>query len=226
MFYAVLPMVLSYVTTSTRSFVFLAVSMVVLIGNQLWMPLVWTPLYPENQQYLVKEFIFFNFFSQLPVFAIGIAAYFAIRDRSFRGTLASLAMAVCASVASVWLRGAEVSVPNVLKHHVAFSAGIAAIVVLLARHPFALVVNPATRFLGKLSYGLYLIHFAVIHFLASAFVARAGERGDVQSISFCLITLGVATLLAFAANKLVEEPGISMGKRMIAWSESRALQRL
>ena len=173
----------------------------------------------------MDAFTFFNFFSQLPVFAIGVSTYFAIRDRSFRGVVASVVLGVCTSLASIWLRGAEFTIPNIVKNHVVFSAGLSAIVVFLSMYPSAVVVNSVTLFLGKLSYGLYLIHFATIHFLAKVFAAHVGDRGDIQSIAVFFLTACVSALLAAVANRVVEEPGIALGKRIVAWGESRATQR-
>ena len=186
----------------------LSISMALCVANTWLMPQVWAPRYPDNQEYLVDAFTFFNFFSQLPVFAIGVSTYFAIRDRSFRGVVASVVLGVCTSLASIWLRGAEFTIPNIVKNHVVFSAGLSAIVVFLSMYPSAVVVNSVTLFLGKLSYGLYLIHFATIH-----------------CIAFFFLTACVSALLAAVANRVVEEPGIALGKRIVAWGESRATQR-
>jgi peptidoglycan/LPS O-acetylase OafA/YrhL len=224
-FYLILPIILSLVTTAGRATSLLAIAMGICIANIWLMPQVWAPRYPENEQYLVDAFTFFNFFSQLPVFAIGVTAYFAIRNRSYRGVVASVVLGVCTSVASIWLRGSELTVPSILKHHVVFSAVLSVIVVFLSMHPVAVVVNPVTLFFGKLSYGLYLIHFAVIHYLTCAFAAQVGERGDVQSVSFFLLAASVSVLLALMANRLVEEPGIALGKRIVAWGESREAKR-
>jgi peptidoglycan/LPS O-acetylase OafA/YrhL len=224
-FYAVLPAIMSCVTTPQRSVMLVALALVTAIANDVWMPRLWTPMYPENQLYLVKSFTFFNFLSQLPVFAIGITAYFAIRDGTVRGIVANLTLAAFASGLSLWLRGTDVSVLDLAKNYLVFSAGLAAIVVLLARKPLVAFVNPLTLFLGKVSYGIYLIHFAVIEVFSNVFASHFGRRGDVQSIAFFLMTLSVATLLAFAANKVVEEPGIALGKRIIARGEARERQK-
>ena len=224
-FYIILPIILSVVTTPGRAVVLLAIAMALCVANTWLMPQVWAPRYPDTQEYLVDAFTFFNFFSQLPVFAIGVSTYFAIRDRSFRGVVASVVLGVCTSLASIWLRGAEFTIPNIVKNHVVFSAGLSAIVVFLSMYPSAVVVNSVTLFLGKLSYGLYLIHFATIHFLAKVFAAHVGDRGDIQSIAFFFLTACVSALLAAVANRVVEEPGIALGKRIVAWGESRATQR-
>lgn len=218
-FYATLPLIMRHVTTTWRSLLLVTVAIAISIANHVWMPKLWAPRYPERLFYLVDEFTFFNFFSQLPVFAIGITAYFAIRDGTTRGIVVSTVLALCGGVASILLATGDVGVLEVAKHYLVFSAGLAMMVVVLARRPLALFVNPFTVFLGKVSYGLYLVHFAVIGMLSGMFVDRFGERGDIQSIAFFIVTLGAATLFALVANKVVEEPGIAVGRRVIAWSE-------
>jgi peptidoglycan/LPS O-acetylase OafA/YrhL len=224
-FYLILPIVLSFVTTPRSAVVFVAIAMAICVANAWLMPRVWAPRYPENQAYLVDAFTFFDFFSQLPVFAIGISAYFAIRDRSLRGLAVIAAMGVCTSLVCIWIRHSELSVPSILGNHVVFSVGLSAFVAFLSTYPSVLVVNSVTRFLGKISYGLYLIHVAVIHLLLEPFSVHVGTRGDVPSVAFFFVTTSVSALLALVANLVVEEPGIALGKRIVACGESLEAQR-
>jgi peptidoglycan/LPS O-acetylase OafA/YrhL len=84
----------------------------------------------------------------------------------------------------------------------------------------AVFVNPATVFLGKISYGLYLTHFAVIRLLKATNLPIFAESDDVCSLCFLGTTLCIAAVCAIIAKRLIEDPFIDLGRRMIAMRES------
>jgi len=86
----------------------------------------------------------------------------------------------------------------------------------LAMYPVRLVVNRLTRFLGKLSYSLYLIHPPLILALIPVYRQVYGWALplSVQYVIVVLLTFGVLITLAWLAYTLVEAPGIRLGKRI------------
>ena len=222
-FYIMLPAVLAVVTNSTRSIAFLAFSLAVCVANAALMPRLCMYAFPQMEPYLVNAFTFFNFFSQLPVFAVGIVAYYAIKERTVFGLVVGVLLAVVAGAASTWLQEGAFTAFEVLKHHAVVAAVMGVGVFLLARFGdrATVVVNPATVFFGRISYGLYLVHVAFVQTLGAAVLERFPEREDLTCVVFGLAILAIATTLALAAKHFVEDPGIKIGKRLIGAGEAR-----
>lgn len=93
------------------------------------------------------------------------------------------------------------------------------LVIGLAIHPSWLMVNPVTTFLGQISYSVYLVHPSVIFFLGPAY-RRIEATAMPRTASFLLsaaLTLAIVIGISVATNRLIEQPGMRLGKRVAAW---------
>ena len=88
----------------------------------------------------------------------------------------------------------------------------------LAIQPNIIVVNSITRYVGKISYSVYLIHTTVIYLLIPVFRSIEGLGwSPTGSFGACaVLTLGLTLLLSTMAYHLVERPGIRLGRRLIS----------
>lgn len=74
-------------------------------------------------------------------------------------------------------------------------------------------LSPVSQFLGRISYSLYLIHFQmlVVALWVLSPTALATWGG---SLRFLLLTLALSILSAFLMHRLVERPGMRLGKML------------
>lgn len=221
-FYLLLPTALSRIANTRQSLVFLCVCLGAYAANAAYMPRIWMPIYPAEQRYLVEGFTFFNIFSQLPVFAIGISIYFAIIEKRHVAFVAYLLVPIVAVLTWSYMVGEGFSLLKAARNHLVVSAVLGGFALTLSREGklHAIVVNTATIFLGKISYGLYLTHFAVIRLLKATNLPVFSESSDVGCVCFVVTTLCIAALLAMIAKRLIEDPCIDLGRRIIAIRES------
>lgn len=92
-----------------------------------------------------------------------------------------------------------------------------ALVIGLAIHPTPLLVNPATLFLGKLSFSLYLIHPILLHALSPLYQEICAWPAPLSFkwLASLGLTLGFLVPLSYISFQLVEQPGIRLGSRLV-----------
>jgi peptidoglycan/LPS O-acetylase OafA/YrhL len=220
-FYLVLPLLLMYVR-STASLISLVVFSILLERATGYMfRTFYLPMYPAEQQYLVDNFVFLNFFGQFPVFAIGLLAYRLLRtDHPWR--TAVLASAPIAFVA--WLGWRALNghtLVSALTLHVQMGAAFAWLAIVLADHPTRLLVNPLTTWIGKRSYSMYLSHFAVLELFAVVGLSRAFGIGNSLSVLHFIVVVVVTAGVSAVCHLLIEKPGIEAGRQVIARGEAQ-----
>jgi peptidoglycan/LPS O-acetylase OafA/YrhL len=218
-FYVIFPLLMLFirnVRTAIIGFV-LSASMSFAIMATLWSQRA--VLWPEVSDELVATVLSLWLPSQLPVFMIGFITYFAIRDpgqlHSFRflkivlfaaiGMMAALPFILSA----ITFRGRDPL--SCLLYGLCF--GVFAF--CLARGRGAWLVNPPIRFLGKISFSAYLVHFAVLHTEIGLPQLRASFGSGVGLFAIylpCLIA--VTALISWGTYHLIERPMIGVGSAL------------
>lgn len=212
-FYALLPLLLAVVDSLRRALVLVGLALLT-FGS--YVALV-------NTDRLADLSLYTSIVTQAPVFAIGIVAFFLYRrfvaGRQARpGLLAASLLVVFAMLTWLLLRQ-EVNLrrPASLLQLYLWAGNFALLLLGLALHSPSLLVNGCTRFLGRISYSLYLVHPVVIFSLRSVFAHLAGL--DLPNgLAFALgvaVTLLVLVPLAAVSYHLIEEPGMRLGRRLI-----------
>jgi peptidoglycan/LPS O-acetylase OafA/YrhL len=144
------------------------------------------------------EFItLFSFSVEFPIFLFGIVAYFTWKD----------------FIAPYAIRGpARKNLSGML-------------LLLSAVFYCSFLENKATRFLGKISYSFYLLHFVVFLTLQRWAISQATAHPFLSSntarfVGCFFVTLLLTTPLAYVTWRWVEEPGIHLGRRIITKLEN------
>ena len=215
-FYLVLPLLLRFTRTLRSLLIAAALSLVAgrLAGSLAYA--VYGPHYPPSQLYLVDALAVLNFFSQLPVFMFGLLAFWLVQHRgdAMRG------VRIASAIFIAWLIGmrvfADLPLSRVLTMPVAMGALFAIGAVLLERRPTALLVNRLTTSVGKVSYSMYLIHFAIIDALAALNAGQLFARfGNAGAVAHYTVVVAVTFAVARISEAVIERPAIRAGRRMI-----------
>ncbi|HAT5004545.1 acyltransferase family protein [Serratia marcescens] len=84
----------------------------------------------------------------------------------------------------------------------------------------ALINNRFTRFLGKASYSIYLMHGIVLYLLKAVgtyrWVDTFAVSGPMKFLISILITAVLTIAISYLSYRYIEEPGIKLGKRFIS----------
>jgi peptidoglycan/LPS O-acetylase OafA/YrhL len=167
------------------------------------------------------EYVRFLWFPvELPVFALGIVGNWLWKEHAQAGNRAVsgavLGLSVGFAMAMLPFSNASLYPTSVL------ALGLT---VALLLHPWPLLVNRATIFLGRISYSVYLLHAYVLHLVVDPALARLSARAPVEMLAFRLVgTLLLTVPLGALTWWLVEETGIRAGRRVIAHLEGRPLR--
>lgn len=173
-----------------------------------------SPHYSENQQYLVSAFSFLWFFSQLPIFFTGILLYHVVA----KYPCANRQIGLFLLVVSMFLFIAFLSVStygNLLPQHFMYGVAFLTFSLSLNYFPNKYFVNNLTIWLGRLSFSIYLVHFGVLIILKHIFTSGFWFAGNVGFIMAFVLVLILSASISYVSYRLVEIPGINLGKRII-----------
>lgn len=218
-FYAMFPLFYLFAKNRARALTLVLILIVAWFAVKGLMP------YFTTDAKTVDMFSKWNFLRHLPVFACGAVAYYVfmhdhggfesaieVTKPSVDGGVLMLALALFLYVALLngWL-------PNVFGDFYYWQAVLFTLLLLgLARAPLRLLVNRVTRYLGRISYSLYLCHPTLVFLLGPVYV-RIYAHLPTSTLAFlaCVaVTLAVCIVVSELTYRLVEEPGIKLGKRM------------
>lgn len=219
-FYFILPFLLPYIKSIKSCLFFLFISLLLSCLNLLIVPHIFS--YPENQQYLIKDFVFLNFFGQLPVFITGILGYLVLREKYPRRQIAIAGVPIFIILLLSFLYPAfgmksHYMVEKMFKmpHHFIAGGLFTVFAILLANWPEKLFVNRITTLLGKLSFSMYLTHFAILRFFTGIGFDSIFPKSNLASLLHFLCVVIATAVVSYIFYKIIETPGIALGKRFI-----------
>lgn len=219
-FYLILPFLLPHIKSIKSCLFYLFISLLLSGLNLLIVPLIFS--YPDNQQYLIKDFVFLNFFGQLPVFMTGILGYFILlkkyprRQITIAGGPLFIILLLSFLYPAFGLKSHYI-VEKMFKmpHHFIAGGLFTVFAILLANWPARLFVNRITTMLGKLSFSMYLTHFAVLRFFTGIGFDSIFPKSNIASLLHFLCVVIVTAFVSYIFYKLIETPGIDLGKSLI-----------
>jgi peptidoglycan/LPS O-acetylase OafA/YrhL len=212
-FYALVPLLVKRVKSTEQALMFTIFS--VLLADILNYIFYKHPLIVDWPMW--KEFLFLYFPSQLPLFGLGIIAYFIIIKRDLTVNPSTILL-----LATLFI--GQLMFGIVIFPHVLFGIGFLVIVIALSKREYPLIVNKLTCYLGKVSYSAYLVHFAVIHWLTQySFMDYIHvENGLEAIINYWIrfsVVLAITVFQSAIFYRFIEQPFISLGKKLITKRE-------
>lgn len=160
---------------------------------------------------LWKEYLFFYFPSQLPVFALGIICYYLIIKKESFANINQTPILILILLALLQLSKGFKFFPE----HIIFSIFFALLMITLSTFPSKLLVNKFTTFIGKLSFSLYITHFAVIYWLDKF---NLSDFSDIRSLNYFIrlsIILTICVAISYFTYNLIEKKFIKIGSKLI-----------
>jgi len=214
-FYLVFPFVFTLANNLKRALIFLGATIAI---DFVFSKFIMASLPADIHNSSIR----FTFFHNLPFFLFGIVFYFLcqkkiVSSRGGRpiGYLVTYIALLLFAVLIVWKPESYTALAG--GGHYLVTATMVLLMLGLVYHPTSFVVNPATRFLGKISYSLYLIHPPLVFVLIPAF-RTIYARNMPSNLAFFLslsLTLTVLVPISMLSYSFIEVPGIKLGSRLI-----------
>ena len=194
--------------------------------------LLWPVLLHSVGWTAADNFLYFWFPNQLPVFTLGALVYYAIHAATAQPTPAWAAWLRRGARAMVWVgvlgffACAYLRLPHFMTGRPPFvtqsilaSICLALFVAALSQSPRSILVNPIVATIGRVSFGAYLIHFAVITFVVESHPAlfHTGAVGYAAIGAYAagwFVVVAVTCAIALVLHSTIEKPMIALGKRV------------
>lgn len=220
MFYAVFP-ILVFTIKSWRTAVLAAAIALIPAAIVYWLLQLSAEAEPQAWRMAYQVFSTLNFVHQLPVFLIGIAAYFIMRDerdaierRPF--LLAVVALSPVAIVLVAYyhfhILWAEFG------FHSSYAVAFAGAAIALSKKPIFIFVNPLIIWIGKISFSGYLFHLAL-------YTVLPANLPGLSPIIGLFVFYGALTFTTIVASSVtyvtIEKPMIAFGNRLLRYLKSR-----
>lgn len=172
------------------------------------------------------EYLFFYPPNQFPVFACGIILYFLVRTPMREWHVEPIVVFIlCIFLLAQLLTHTVFIFPL----HIQFAMTFVVLGCVLSRKGFIVLVNPVTIYIGKISYSMYLVHFAVLHWLTQFsfldFVSPGIPYFSIINyiLRFCCI-LSLTVAISACTYHLIEVPFQNIGKIIVRKRESARKQ--
>lgn len=217
-FYLLVPLLVHYIRDLNGALRFVLGALVLRVV--LVLALRAFPLIPDAQ--LWESYLFFFLPAQLPVFGLGVVLYFLVSQELPRRIPTAELSVLAALLLAQWGSGTFLLLP----HHFEMAFGFLLMALILRRLSWDHLPGKVLRHIGKVSFSMYVIHWAVLYgFSKAGWIVVPVDQG----LAFAALgylwrlaaVLAVATALSTLTYRLVEQPGIRLGERLITRLQQR-----
>jgi peptidoglycan/LPS O-acetylase OafA/YrhL len=168
---------------------------------------------------LWREYLYYYFPSQLPIFALGIISFFIVNENHSSKNLSGRSLIGVTFLLTLHLL--FIRKYMLLQYHVQFGVAFLLLVVAVSRYRFTLVVNNLSRYLGKISFSMYFVHFAVLHWLTYFEMADYFSVAIINYPVRLVIVLVLTVLISVPLYNFIEVPFQRLGSRLINKLETK-----
>jgi peptidoglycan/LPS O-acetylase OafA/YrhL len=171
------------------------------------------------------DYLYMSFPSQLPVFALGILLFYLTQDFTKRSKAdiipqfykrLSSPLLVLFFILLLNNSIKKFSTDGLVPIFITNNALLFLLFIFsLYLSPNKLIVNPATTYLGKISYSLYLTHAVAIHFTEILLANHVVASPPTNYALHLAITLVLTLIFSNITYYLIEKPGQNIGKKLI-----------
>lgn len=213
MFYVIVPFLFFRIKTINHAFVFLNFALIFkLLFQEV---LCYFQLIPSN--FIWTEYLFYYFPCQLPIFALGFIMYFLIQDSKSIKFVSNKVIGFLIILLPLQIGSA---LDFLYLNHIIFGIIFVVFGVLLSKGKFSFLTIYPIRYIGKISYSMYVFHFIVISWLAKYQLVDFFDNFLINYIARFSLILVISILVSSITYNIIEIPFQNIGKKIIAKKEA------
>lgn len=153
----------------------------------------------------------FNFPAQLAVFSFGILAYWVMYDKDI-----NIKDSTTLFITFVIFVFCYFTMP----YHILYSIIFMMLLITLSKKPFKFFSNRLLARIGRVSFSMYLVHFAIVHLWTKndINIIIKGDNALVSISNLIIAYLIIAIcsyIVSYGSYRFIEVPGQNLGKRII-----------
>lgn len=210
-FYCFVPLLFIKIKNIQQAYIFVLIS----LFFRLVLELFFHKIELIGNHRLWNEYLFFYFPSQLPIFALGILFYFIIKD-GYRIIISSNLIILTSFILVFQFMGFSIILPT----HFLFGISFVVLGIAMSKKQFKVLENPILIYIGKISYSMYLVHFAVLYWLTRFNFVDYFDNSNVYiailNYGFRLfILIIISVFISSLTYKFIEVPMQNIGKKII-----------
>lgn len=209
LFYCFVPFLFRRIKNLNQAIAFLLIT--ILVNILLYLLLNRLNLISDNR--LWGNYLNLFLPAQLPVFACGIIMFFLITEPR---TEWKINPGFILALSLLFLLDLSLGFSVFFGIHILFSIVFIAIGFALSRKEFKILVNFASIYIGKISYSMYLVHFAILHLLTQLNLINLIPSNSIAN--YCvrfIFVLILSTFFSTITYHLVEVPFQKLGTKLI-----------
>ncbi len=209
LFYLILPFLFFRIKNINQAFNFFLFS-IILKGL---LQILFDKLDLIDDKIVSANFYLFYFPSQLPIFALGIVLYFIIYKNetynilSFSNSLVFFSFLIFVFVST--------NIDYFFNTNIVYGISFLLFAIGLSKSKTNILINPIVNYIGKISFSIYLVHFAVIHWLTKFYFILYFKNSLFYYCYRYFLVAFISVLLSTMFYKLVEIPCQKLGKKII-----------
>ncbi len=161
-------------------------------------------------------FLYYNFFTQLPIFILGMIIYHHVMSKE--KSLKVFHLIFIASLVLFYLStilNKEIYLATFAGSMLLLSALLAYFMIFMSRYSPKVLVNRATTYIGKISYSMYLTHFLSITLISHFTKDFWRDGGEITFLFSFLLLVLVTVSISSLTYKYIEKPMIIKGNKLI-----------
>lgn len=223
-FYLLVPLLFPFIRSFNRAWIFMLVAVFVFPLITFLISLGMNPLFADVLPYQVA--VYWERFPlvTIGIFAFGIVLFYFIKEERkaalIRNKTFNVINLLIIGIALSALAFMTVHFP--LKSHF-YGALFMLLALMLSAHPWKVLVNPVTVFLGRISYSMYIFHFAVITWLYKWIPAQFPnlmEHGYPYFFVYFVFGLLFTVPLGLCGYHFIEKPAIRCSQMLVTYLEN------
>lgn len=221
LFYCFVPLLFIKIKNTQQAYIFVLIT----LFFRLVLDLFFHRFQLIGSERLWNEYLFFYFPSQLPVLALGILFYYIVND-GYRVIVSSNLVIFTSVVLMLQFIGFPI-----LPGHFLFGIAFVLLGIAISKTEFKVLENPILIYIGKISYSMYLVHFAVLYWLTKFnfvdYLEVSNAFTAILNYSFrFLIVIVLSVFISSISYRLIEMPMQNIGKKIIFKINKYSWQKL